>query len=474
MTLRPTQTSIFSMVKSGILRNQARLVRAQAMLSSGKRILRPSDDPAGTSKSLSLRSHLSALDRYRSAAEGAQPAMQLAAATLEQGSSIIADAKSLILQGLNGTLSDADRASVAGELRMQLEQLLDIANTSFGDKRLFSGTDVRSAAFEGAGGGAYAYQGSEAGSPIEIGRGVWTETLVNGASTFAKFEYSGVSFAGLTGIAEGVRANEGVGFESLTLRHDSTSGVPGAGVVLASGGADDTIIGAHTLTIDGVAGTVNLDGGGPLSIPQPGDADFTDFVITNAQGAEVHLDFSGYAGGSSTATLTGAGSISIDGANFTALTLGETDLQLIDAKSGAVLHVDATQVHRAGIELVTFDGAANIFDALQGAIDDLENGDGLRVSELSTRLEMRLGEVERNHGNILSGIATLGSRLGRMESTLGKIEGMVGELSAHLSEVEDADLASVVMDASQAEQTMQLAQMAGARLMQNTLLNFLR
>jgi flagellin-like hook-associated protein FlgL len=61
-----------------------------------------------------------------------------------------------------------------------------------------------------------------------------------------------------------------------------------------------------------------------------------------------------------------------------------------------------------------------------------------------------------------------------MEGTLGKIEGMVGELSAHLSEVEDADLASVVMEASQAEQTMQLAQMAGARLMQNTLLNFLR
>jgi len=93
-------------------------------------------------KALSLRGHLSSLERYRSAALGAQPAMQFAASTLEQGSSIIGDAKSLILQGLNGTLSDEDRVSLAGELRLQLEQLLDMSNTSLGGKHLFAGSEV--------------------------------------------------------------------------------------------------------------------------------------------------------------------------------------------------------------------------------------------------------------------------------------------------------------------------------------------
>jgi flagellar hook-associated protein 3 FlgL len=431
----------------------------------------------GTAKVLTLKSHMAALTRYRSSAVGVQPGMQLSASALEQGGAVIGDAKSIILQGLNGTLSDADRQSLAAELKLQLDQLLDIANTTLGGKHLFSGTKVSGEAYALNGASqksGYSYQGTEAASSVEIGNNVRTETLLSGQEAFGKFEYSGVSFAGLTGLGKGIRANEGVGFEEVILRHDSTIGAPGAGVTLANGGADNTILGAHTLTIDGVNGTVTLDGGGPLAIPQPGDANYTDFVVTNQDGAEVHLDFSGYAGGSNTAALTGEGSISIDGATFTPLTLAETDLQLIDGRSGAVLHVDTTQVTRAGVELVGFDGAANVFDALKGAISDLENGQGLKADEMAARLEMRLGEIDRNHENMLQSISVLGSRLSRIEAALGTLDSMETELASHLSSVQDADLASVVTDATQAEQTMQLAQMAGSRLMQNSLLNFLR
>jgi flagellar hook-associated protein 3 FlgL len=156
------------------------------------------------------------------------------------------------------------------------------------------------------------------------------------------------------------------------------------------------------------------------------------------------------------------------------LTFTETDLELIDEKSGAVLHVDATQVTRAGVELVSFDGAANIFDAMLGAIHDLETGHELNANEMTARLEMRLGEIDRNHENLLQSISVLGARLSRIESALSSLDGMDTELTSHLSAVEDVDLASVVTDATQAEQTMQLAQMAGSRLMQNSLLNFLR
>ena len=459
------------------MRNQSRLVNAQAQLTSGKRIMRPSDDPMGTSKVLTLKSHIAALSRYRSSAVGAQPGMQLSASALEQGGSVIGDAKSVILQGLNGTLSQEDRTSLATELRLQLDQLLDTANTTLGGKHLFSGSKVSGPAYGVSGSSSdarYTYQGSSSASSIEIGNNVRTESLLSGEDAFGKFEYSGISFSGLTGLGEGVRANEGTGFENVTLRHDLTSGAPGAGVSLASGGASDTILGVHTLNINGVAGTVSLDGGGAIALPQVGDPDYTNFVVTNEDGAEVHLDFSGYAGGSSTSTLTGEGSISIDGTNFTALTFTETDLELIDEKSGAVLHVDATKVTRAGVELVSFDGAANIFDAMLGAIHDLENGHELNANEMTARLEMRLGEIDRNHENLLQSISVLGARLSRIESALSSLDGMDTELTSHLSAVEDVDLASVVTDATQAEQTMQLAQMAGSRLMQNSLLNFLR
>jgi flagellin-like hook-associated protein FlgL len=403
--------------------------------------------------------------------------MQLSTSALEQGGSVISDAKTLILQGLNGTLSEEDRSSLATELRLQLDQLLDISNTTLGGKHLFSGTKVSGPAYGLSGssaGAGYSYQGTEAATSVEIGNNVRTETLMSGQEIFGRFEYSGISFAGLTGLGGGLRANEGTGFENVTLRHDSTTGAPGAGVTLAGGGSANTILGEHTLTIDGVAGTVTLDGGGPLALPQAGDPNFTNFVVTNEDGAEVHLDFSAYTGGSNTALLTGAGSISIDGTNFTALTFTETDLQLIDKTSGSVLHVDTTKVNRAGVELVGFDGAANVFDAMMGAINDLENSQGLNADEMAARLEMRLGEIDRNHENMLQSISVLGARLSRIETALGSLDGMDTELASHLSAVEDVDLASVVTDATQAEQTMQLAQMAGSRLMQNSLLNFLR
>ena len=53
-------------------------------------------------------------------------------------------------------------------------------------------------------------------------------------------------------------------------------------------------------------------------------------------------------------------------------------------------------VRRSGEELVQFAGAVNVFDVLEGISSDLRNTDGLEPEELFDRLEMRLGELDRN------------------------------------------------------------------------------
>ena len=47
-------------------------------------------------------------------------------------------------------------------------------------------------------------------------------------------------------------------------------------------------------------------------------------------------------------------------------------------------------------------------------------------------------------------------------------------LAALTSETEDADISEVVLKLTRAEQTLQIAQATGARLIQQSLLNFLR
>src|SRR6185503_7690186 len=143
------------------------------------------------------------------------------------------------------------------------------------------------------------------------------------------------------GVAGGQSADQGTGYLYLHVRHDATTATGlGGGVTLAGGGASDTILGAHVLTVDAVAGTVQLDQGPAVPIPAPNSAQVADFTVENESGAEVHLDFTAYSGASFTAALAGSGSVSIDGSNWTAVTLAETDLELVDSASGTVLHLD--------------------------------------------------------------------------------------------------------------------------------------
>jgi flagellin-like hook-associated protein FlgL len=260
----------------------------------------------------------------------------------------------------------------------------------------------------------------------------------------------------------------------MQLRHDGTSGTPGSGVALAAGGALDTILGTHTLTIDGLAGTVQLDAGPVLAIPQPGDPDLADFVVVSELGAVVHLDFTAFDGTSSAASLVGDGSVSIDGASFVALDYVDDDLALLDPALGILLHLDTTGIHRAGSELVTFGGAVNAFDVLQGIADDLRNVDGLPPGEMLDRLGVWLEELDRNHENVLVATGTLGARSAGLSSLETRLVDERTQNESLRSAIEDADFSQVVLEMTRAEQTLQLTQATGIRLLQSTLLQFLR
>lgn len=477
MNIRPTQSSKFALVNSGLSLNFAKLALGQERIATGKRILRPSDDVIGTAKSLSTRKQLSQIGSYSKAIDNSRPYLESASSSLEDVSGILTEARALITQGMNGTLSDSDRAIIGGQLEQLVDQLVDVANSQFGDRYLFGGTMTGAPpfSFETVNGQRQVvYNGNDEVQRVKIGAGTEIGVNIPGSDIFGLFEYAGAKLSGLSGATLGTSANQGTGYNDLIFRHDGTLGTPGSGIALASGGSEDTILQDHTLTVDAAAGTVTLGNGSPIAIPQPGDANYTDLVVKTADGAEVHLDFSGYTGVDSTATLTGAGSVSIDGTNFTPLTFTETDLELVDSNTGTVLHLNTTNLHRAGNELVSFQGGVNIFDALQGAASDLKNSSSMDSADFMARMRSRQTEMSRNQENALSALGTLGARTARVNDSAERLTSMDLSLQGVLSGIEDADLATVALELSRAEQTLQLAQLTGSRLLQNTLLNFLR
>lgn len=476
MQLRPTQNATFRQIDSGLLSNLARLVKAQSQVATGRRIARPSDDPVGASRALGYARHIAGTERHGAASRSGSERLNFAASRLEEASGELADARALLVQGLNGTLNEGDRKSLAAQVRILRDRLLEAANSRDADGYLFGGTESASEPFlsSNVGGSERAsYAGNGDTPELIVGQGLRVETGYAGDGIFAAVQRSGTQYTTATGLAAGSSGDSGTGALTLTLRHDGTSGALGSGLALVAG-AEDTLLGDHTLAIDAAAGTVRLDGGEALSIPPPGSGAAASFAVVGDQGAVLHVDFTGWDGTSSTSTVSGAGSISFDGLSWTALDFVSTDTQLADAATGSVIHVDQSGVRRTGSELVLFGGAVNTFDTLQGIADDLDNLDGVSNQEVQERLGLWLAELDRNSENVIQALGVVGGRGARLASISERLDGERTEFLGARSTLVNTDYSAAVLEMTRAEQSLQLAQATATRLFSNTLLNFLR
>ncbi len=478
MTIRPTQQSTFAQLQRGLSSNLARLVRAQEQVATGRRIVRPSDDPVGASLSLSYKRQIATSERYKTAVQGARVMLDSGSSMLQEAGDMLAEARSTLITAMNGTQSEDDRRLLGNSIRLIRDRMLEVANARTGNRYLFGGANSSDAPFEvttRAGLTSVDYVGARQNSQVLVGLDSTLDVTLPGDEIFTARARSGTGFSGLTGVGSGVSANQGSGYVYLRVRHDSTSSAGlGAGLSLAAGGANDTILGTHSLVVDPVANTATLGSGPAVQLPAVGSSAAQSVRIANERGADVFIDFSGWTGAAVSATLTGAGSISIDGATFTPMSLAETDLQLTADGGATVLHLDTTGIHRAGVELVTFAGAVNVFDTLQGIVDDLANGDGLSARDLRERLDIWLGELDRNHEVLQIATGQLGSLSARASSLENSFDDEQIAVRGLLSGVEDVDFAQVALDMTRSEQTLQLAQATSARLLQTSLLNFLR
>lgn len=473
MNIRPTQQATFSQIQRGLMANFSALVRSQEQISSGKRIVRPSDDPVGTSQSLAFKRQIAAAERNKTSVEGARVMLDSASSLLQDAGGLLAEARASLLQAMNGTQSDDDRRLLANSISLIRDRLMEIGNARTGNRYLFAGTATDTAPFAESSAGGIArvgYRGNEEAQEVLVGLDSRLTATLPGDDIFGAQQRSGTAFSGLTGLASGTTADQGSGYAYLTVRQDGTTATGLAGGVSLSGSSQDTIVGDHTLVVDGTNRTVQLGSGPALAIP----AGATTLVVTNERGATVSLDFGAWNGAGFSATLTGSASVSLDGTSFTALTLSEQDLQLHDPASGTVLHLDARGLHRAGAELVTFAGTVNVFDTLQGIVDDLENIHSLDPREQRQRLDMWLVELDRNHENIQIATGELGSLSQRATGLQESFDEETTQLRGLLSNIEDVDFTQAVTEMTRAEQTLQLAQATSARLLQNSLLDFLR
>jgi flagellar hook-associated protein 3 FlgL len=140
-----------SMMAEGFLRNlsknMSRLYEKQDIISSKKRIRRPSDDPVGTATALKMRRELSGINQYVSNAENALTWMKNTEAALTNTGDILRRIKELTVQAANGTLTPEDRQQILYEVKELKGQVFQEANSAYLNRHVFSGYKTDKPAF---------------------------------------------------------------------------------------------------------------------------------------------------------------------------------------------------------------------------------------------------------------------------------------------------------------------------------------
>ncbi len=154
---------------NAMLDQQARVGETQLHISTGKRILAPSDDPAASARILDLDRSVATVEQFQSNAERAKSRLEYEETALRGVSNLLQRAHELAIQANNDVMSPDQRKAIGAEVRHLSEEMLSLANTrDSNDEYLFAGYKADKPPFENLGGGAYAYRGDAGQRQIRI------------------------------------------------------------------------------------------------------------------------------------------------------------------------------------------------------------------------------------------------------------------------------------------------------------------
>jgi flagellar hook-associated protein 3 FlgL len=146
--MRIATTTMYQQAIDAINDRQAQMARSQQELATGRRLLRPSDDPGAAAQAERLRSQASRLELAQRMNDFARGMLGQAESTLAQVGELMQSLREHFLRAGNGTLGQADRASLAIQMEAGRDELLRLANRADGSGgHLFGGIGTRVAPF---------------------------------------------------------------------------------------------------------------------------------------------------------------------------------------------------------------------------------------------------------------------------------------------------------------------------------------
>lgn len=459
--MRITNSMIIQNAIRDINDNLVKVSKLQAQASSQSKIEVPSDDPVVAARSLKLTSYMSDIQQYQKNTEDANSWMKYTDSALEEIGDILATIREKAVEAANGTLTDDDKSNLKTEIEELKNGIIEIANTNYSGRYIFGGYSTDEAPFE--------IVSTDVGDQIMYNG----KYLSLGGAVSASISDSDLEdfYLDNMDMISGQPELTSAAFESFTA---------------ASPALD------FTITLDGVSSTISLTDGETYDIDTlvtelqsqvnaafPSDSGEPDPLIKVSQD-EGKIVLTVQAGSS---ISIGSGTLDVSELGFSdGITSSSNDSEEIRYKVGTsnwvTVNVEGSDIFGQG-ENNLFDTLTKIESALDGETEyktaTYNEGPpaGITIETNNLDLSGLLTDLDEDINRVLVTRADLGARTNYVELTQTRLDNNEVTYSELLSQNDDVDLAEVSVNLTSAQAAYSAALAASAKVMQNSLLDYL-
>lgn len=201
--MRVTDQSRMMLVTRVATATGEKLTNASRKAAAGAKVLLPSDDPVAFAAMVRKQATLADVQARSRSARSASDELGLAERALDSAGELMAEARTLAIQGANETLAPGDRATLAERVKAIREQLVQIGNTRGSNGYVFGGTKSDAPPFDLAGN----FLGDDQPVVVPLGNGLTPRANASGAKAFTPVGGRDV-LADLTSLATALQGND--------------------------------------------------------------------------------------------------------------------------------------------------------------------------------------------------------------------------------------------------------------------------
>lgn len=179
--MRVADNMNYTQVVNNLNKNRQESGELQNQAATQKRVTKPSDDPAGTTRVLAARSDLTGIQQYEKSLAQSRSFLEFSEQSLQELSELLMRLKELSIGQSNDASSNENtRRSVATEVEQLYQQAMHVANRKIGDRYLFGGYRTQAPPFGPTG----EYRGDDGEMMIEVNKGAYIPMNIPGSKVF--------------------------------------------------------------------------------------------------------------------------------------------------------------------------------------------------------------------------------------------------------------------------------------------------